>query len=182
MKTLLVGFKAYAAHKENPAEKVLAAFEGREGVKTVLLDVSFKKVLDLSRIIEEEKPDCIVTVNLSPFRKEPAIEEYAYNEMNSVQPDEDGEVMLGEEIVPGGPKSLNCALDIPSVQQFVASCGNAVSISIDPGRFVCNEASYLARLSGKPSLSIHIPLEKDYPLSEDIELVENFIDYFKAML
>ena len=182
MKTLLVGFKPDAEHDENPAEKAVRAFEGRPDVAVVIFDVSYKKVLDLTKIIEAEKPDCIITVNLSPFRKEPALEEYAYNEMDSVQHDADGVVKHGEVIVPDGPKSINCALDIPSVQQFVSAQGNAVAISIDPGRFVCNEASYLARLSGIPSLSMHVPLEKDFPLSEDIELIENFIEYFKAML
>ena len=179
MKTLLVGFGAYAKHKVNPAQKVLDAMKGAD-VTTVLLDVSYKKVLDLTKIIEREKPDFIVTLNLSPFRSEPAIEEYAYNEMNSVQPDEEGEIMVGEAIVENGPKSLNCPLDIPSIQQYVSSQGSSIAISIDPGRFVCNEASYLARLSGVPSLSLHIPLEKDFPIAEDVEIINYLIEYFKA--
>ena len=180
MKILLVGFKAYAGHAENPAEKAIAAVK-RDDVVPVIFDVSYQKVLGLTQIIEKENPDCIITVNLSPFRKEPALEEYAYNELESVQPDEEGVIKRGEEIVPGAPKSINSPLDIPSVQQFVASHGNKVAISIDPGRFVCNEASFLARLSGKPSLSMHVPLEKDFPISEDVELINDFIEYFEAM-
>ena len=179
MKTLLVGFGAYAKHLENPAKKVIDAVKIPE-VKSVVLDVSYRKVLDLTKIIEKENPDFIITLNLSPFRKEPAIEEYAYNEMNSVQPDEEGEIMVGEKIVEDGPKSLNCSLDIPSIQQYIASRGSSIAISIDPGRFVCNEASYLARLSGKPSLSLHIPLEKDYPIADTVEIIEFLIDYFNA--
>ncbi len=181
MKTLLVGFKRYAGHAENPSEKVVTAMAGKD-IVSVVLDVSYRKVLELPKIIAEEKPDFIVTLNLSPFRKEPAIEEYAYNEMDSVQPDEDGDIMAGETIVEGGPKSIECKLDIPSIQQYVSSQGNSIAISIDPGRFVCNEASYLARYSNIPTLSLHIPLAKDFPISEDIEIIENLIEYFKATI
>jgi len=180
MKTLLVGFGPYAGHKENPAEKTVHSFS-RKDIVPVILDVDYAKVLKLRELIESEKPDFIITLNLSPFRKEPAVEEYAYNEMNSVQPDEAGEIMLGEEIVEGAPKSLNCILDIPSIQQYLASNGTSIAISIDPGRFVCNEASFLARLSGIPSLSLHIPLEKDFPIAENVEIIENLINYFEAV-
>ena len=179
MKTLLVGFKKYAKHTENPSEKAIKALK-REGIVPVILDVSYDKTLKLKEIIEAEKPDFIITLNLSPFRKEPAVEEYAYNEMNSVQPDEEGEIMVGEKILEDGPKSYNCPLDIPSIQQYLASQGTSIAISIDPGRFVCNEASYLARHSGIPSVSLHIPLEKDFPIREDVEILENIIAYFEA--
>ncbi|MBE6126570.1 MAG: hypothetical protein E7182_01115 [Erysipelotrichaceae bacterium] len=179
MKTLLVGFGPYAGDKENPAEKIVRSFSSKD-VKPLVLDASYAKVRKLDEVIAKEKPDFVITLNLSPFRKEPAIEEYAYNEMNSVQPDIEGQIMLGEKIVESGPKSLNCPLDIPSIQQYLASRGNAIAISIDPGRFVCNEASYLARLSGVPSLSLHVPLEKDFPIAEEVEIIEGLIEYFEA--
>lgn len=179
MKTLLIGFGPYAGHKENPAEKIVRAVKDKD-VKPLVLEVKYNEAKQVSETIAKERPDFIITLNLSPFRKEPAIEEYAYNEMNSVQPDEEGQIMLGEAIVEEGPKSLNCPLDIPSIQQFLASKGIAISISIDPGRFVCNEVSYLARLSGIPSLSLHVPLEKDFPISEEVEIIEGLIEYFEA--
>ncbi|MCR5348129.1 MAG: hypothetical protein K6E59_00755 [Bacilli bacterium] len=181
MKTLLVGFKKYAGHAENPSEKIVRAIKN-PNVVPVVLDVSYEKVAKLPDIIAKEKPDFIITLNLSPFRKEPAIEEYAYNEMSSVQADEDGEIMAGEVILPGKPKSLNCPLDIPSIQQYLSFQGTSIAISIDPGRFVCNEASFLARASGIPSVSLHVPLAKDFPISEDVEIIQNLIEYFEATL
>ena len=179
MKTLLVGFKKYATHKVNPSEDVLALIDSKD-IRKVILDVSYQKAKGILEIIEEEKPDFIITLNLSPFRKVPAIEEYAYNEMNSVQPDEDGVTKLGEEIIPGGSKSLNCSLDIPTIRQYVSTQGQSLSVSIDPGRFVCNEVSYLVRSTNIPSVSLHIPLAKDFPLDEEKEIIEILIDYYKA--
>lgn len=179
MKTLVVGFKKYAGHASNPSEKVLGLLKD-PSILTVALDVSYEKAQKIKDVIAKEKPDFIVTLNLSPFRTEPAIEEYTYNEMNSIQPDEDGEMMIGEEIVEGAPKSYDCALDIPSIQQYLSANGLSIAVSIDPGRFVCNEVSYLCHHSGIPTVSLHVPLEKDFPVSEDAEIIENLVAYYKA--
>ena len=180
MKTLLVAFQRFAGHEENPSELVARAVN-REDVESVILPVSYNKVLGLTEIIKEQKPDFIITMNLSPFRHEPAIEEYAYNEMNSVQADEDGETRNGQKILEDGPASANAVLDISSIQQYLSSQGLSISISIDPGRFVCNEASYLARITGIPTVSLHLPLVKDFPVYEGVELIEHLIEYFEAI-
>ncbi len=179
MKTLVVGFKKYAGHASNPSEKVLGLLKD-PSVKTLALDVSYAKARVLKEVIANEKPDFIITLNLSPFRTEPAIEEYTYNEMNSIQPDEDGEMMVGEEVIEGAPKSYDCPFDISSIQQYLSANGLSVAISIDPGRFVCNEVSYIAHHSGIPTISLHIPQEKDFPLGEVAEILECLIEYFRA--
>ncbi len=179
MKTLVVGFKKFAGHDSNPSEKVLGLLKD-PNIVTLVLDVSYDKARLVEEVIAKEKPDCIITMNLSPFRHEPAVEEFAYNEMNSVQADEDGITKLGEEIIPDAPKSYVTTIDISSLQQFLSSQGLSVALSIDPGRFVCNEVSYLAHHSGVPTLSLHIPLEKNFPVGEVVELVESLIEYYKA--
>ena len=179
MKTLVVGFKKYAGHASNPAEKVLGLLKDPSAV-TLALDVSYAKAREIEKVIAKEKPDFIITFNLSPFRTEPAIEQYTYNEMNSIQPDEDGEMMVGEKVIEGGPKSYDCSFDIPSIQQFLSANGLSIAVSIDPGRFVCNEVSYLAHHSGVPTVSLHIPQEKDFPVKEVAEIIEGLIEYFRA--
>lgn len=181
MKTLLVGFKKYAQHESNPSQKVVERLSKRDDIVGCVLDVSYKKLKDLPDIIAKEKPDFIITMNLSPFRKEPAIEEYAYNELNSEQPDEVGIYKSGEPVVPGAPRSLDSGLDVPSIQQFLTSRGCSISMSIDPGLWICNGASYLARRSGIPTVSLHLPQEKDFTIAEDVEVVENILDYFGAI-
>lgn len=181
MKTLLVGFKKYAGHDSNPSEKVIESLQGGDIVGCVL-DVSFAKARKLPEIIEREKPDFIITMNLSPFKKEPTIEEYAYNEIRSEQPDEEGILIKDSTPVdPEGPKSLNSVLDIPSIQQFLSSRGCSISMSIDPGLWICNMVSYLARESKIPSVSLHLPQAKDFPIAEQVEVVENIIEYFSLI-
>lgn len=180
MKILLVGFKRYSTHENNPSELLISKIQ-RPDVKGLVLDINFEKAKELPAIIAEEKPDYIITMNLSPYRKEPTIEEYAYNEIRSVQPDEAGVTHTGEPIIEGGPRSLNSALDIPSLQNFLASRGVNCSISVDPGLWIDNEVSYLARYTGVPTVTIHLPLLTDYPLEDDLELIEGVFEFFDFM-
>jgi len=181
MKTLIIGFKKYADHESNPSEDVIKSLK-RKDVVGCVLDVSYAKVRELPAIIAKEKPDYIITMNLSPFRHEPAIEQYAYNVIQSPQPDEDGIVInSGVAIEEDAPHSLNSVLDIYSIQQFLSSRGASLAMSVDPGAWICNIASFYARLSGIPSVSLHLPQEKDFPLDEDVEIVEGILEYFEMI-
>ena len=180
MKILLIGFKKYASHDCNPSELAISKVNRAE-YKPIILDATFDAVLGLPDIIEKEKPDYIVATNLSPFAKEPAVEEYAYNEIDSVQPDEKGIVKRGVPVVEGAPASINSVLDVPSIQNFLASRGNGCAISIDPGRWIDNAAFYLCRHSGVPTIAMHFPLPSVTPIEDDVEILESLVEYFEAM-
>ena len=69
MKILLVGFKRYSTHENNPSELLISKIQ-RPDVKGLILDINFEKAKELPAIIAEEKPDYIITMNLSPYRKD----------------------------------------------------------------------------------------------------------------
>ena len=172
MKTLLVGFKKYATHLTNPSEEVLSSFLGKKNVQTLLLEASYdKSKRTLEKAIEKDRPDLIVVLNLSPYQAIPALEQYAYNQMDSMQPDETGVVKKGEEIFPGEAKSLSTSFDLSSLHQSCCSAEKDCSVSVDGGRFFDNEAYYIALRSGVPSLMLHLPLEGDFPVEEDVDLI-----------
>ncbi len=179
MKILVVGIKRYAKHESNPGEAILPLIK-QDGVKTVLLDATYEGVRSgIAKAIEEEKPDYIIGVSLSPFRQEPVIEQYAFNRMDSVQPDEDGVLKMGEPIVEGGPASLSSSIEATVLEQILNNQEIECTISFDGGRFVCNEAFYLSLHSGIPSLYVHLPLEEEYPLEEDVKLINAVIKHIK---
>jgi pyroglutamyl-peptidase len=182
MKILLTGFKRYATHDVNPSELLINQIEAA-GVKKIVFDVSYaKSVEELKKAIRSFKPDFIISLGLSPFREEPTFEEYAYNETKSIQPDEDGVLQNeGKALVEGGPKSLHCPIDLSRLQQVLAAQSISSSISIDPGRFVCNAVYYNALASGIPAVFIHLPLIEDYPLADDLEAIRAVIEYVKGL-
>ena len=180
MKILVIGFKPFATHKTNPSETVLGLIKNKNA-KTLLLDVSYEKAKkQFLEALEKEKPDFVLGLGLSPFRANPTFEQYAYNEMDSVQPDEDGVVIKKTEIVPGGPKSIPSSFDTSAIHQYVTSQGFESSISIDPGRFVFNEVFYLSLNSGAKSLFLHIPEEFKFTPEESAEVVECLLEYLEA--
>ena len=177
MKVLLVGFKKYANHDSNPSEKILSLFLGKKDIQTLLLEASYEKSKkSLEKAIAKDKPDFILVLNLSPFQKVPTMEQYAYNEMDSAQPDENGIAKTKEEIFPGEAKSLSTPFDLSRFNQILVSREIDSSISIDGGRFFDNEAYYVALRSGIPSLMIHLPLESDCSLKEEEELVRTILE------
>jgi len=181
MKILLTGFKRYATHDTNPSEEVLKVLDLPD-TKKVVLDVSYADaVKQLKEAIKAYKPDLIISLGLSPYRQEPTMEQYAYNEMRSIQPDETGVLQNeGKELIPGSPKSLHTTTDLARLEQVLAAQGVSASISIDPGRFVCNAVYYNALHSGVPALFIHLPLFKDCPIEDDVEVVKAIVGFYRC--
>lgn len=177
MKTLLVGFKKYASHLTNPSEEVLSRFLGKKGIQTLLLEANYEKSRkSLEKAIEKDKPSFIFILNLSPYHSTPTLEQYAYNEMDSIQPDEGGNLKTKEEIFPGSEKSLSTSFDLSRFNQILASKEMESSLSVDGGRFFDNEAYYIALKSGVPAILVHLPLESQFPVEEDANLVSTIID------
>lgn len=177
MKTLLVGFKKYADHPTNPSERTLERFLGKSDVMTVLLEPSYEKVKkNLEKAVAKDKPDLILVLNLFPYHSTPALEQYAYNEMDSLQPDESGMVKTHEPIYPGDSFSLSTHFDLSRFNQILKSQEVESYTSVDGGRFFDNEAYYIALKSGVPSIMIHLPFEHKYSIDEDVALVNSLID------
>ena len=181
MKILLTGFKRYATHDINPSEEVIKAIALPES-KKVVLDVSYKNsIAELKKEIKAYKPDVIIAMGLFFYRSEPTMEQYAYNEMRSIQPDETGVLENdGKPLVKEGPASLRTSADLSRIEQVLAAQGVSASISIDPGRFVCNAVYYTALNSGIPAVFVHLPLLKDCPLEDDIAAIEAIAAYFRS--
>ena len=177
MNILVTGFTRFAKHKTNPSELLLKQIH-RDGVKTLLLPVEYEGAKKaLLKAIEEYKPEAIVLLALSPFCHRPTVEQYAYNELNSIQPDEAGVTMANEVVEANGPSSIMPSLDLTSIQQYILSQGGKCDISVDPGRFVANEVYYEALRKNGNSVLMHLPTEDDYPLEDCLEAVELVLDY-----
>lgn len=104
-----------------------------------------------------------------------ALEQYAYNECDFRIPDVMG-MQPKEEPISGDCERgsrLETGLPVHTVAHDVASTGYTVSVSDDPGRYVCNYVYYRSlvgcREKATPgvtlqSLFVHVPLEDRVPL------------------
>lgn len=180
MKILVAGFKPYSTYSSNPAEDVLPLIEEGD-VETTVFDVSYQRAQEqLMKAIDSVKPNAIILVALSPFIKDPAIERYAYNEMNSVEPDIDGVVKNGEPVVPGGANNLQPPVEVTTIDTYVLSQGNSSYLSLDPGKYVANAVYYRALAANVPTILLHIPFPEKLPLTESRDTIVNVVEYLRG--
>lgn len=180
MKILVAGFKPYSSYSTNPAEEILPMIH-EDDVSTVLLDVSYSRSQkQILKALAESEADAVVVVALSPFIKSPAIERYAYNSMDSVEPDMDGVVKSGEEIIKGGSSNLFPPVDVTTIDAYVLSQGNTSQLSIEPGKYVANAVYYRALSAGMPTIMVHVPFAETFPLSESRDTIVNVIEYLRG--
>ena len=176
MKALLVGFRKYAQHDSNPSEKILARFSEKKDIQTLLLEANYEKTKEsLEKAIGNDRLSFVLVLNLTPYHKKPTLEQYGYNEMDSRQPDESGVVKTGQAICEGEAESLSTTFDLASFHRSLAAEEIETSLSVDGGRFVDNEAYYLALRSGVPSLMIHLPFEEELSVGEGEKLIETVL-------
>jgi pyroglutamyl-peptidase len=182
MKILVTGFKPFLSHSTNPAETVARALENRD-IKALILPVTYEGTKkQLLSAIKKEKPDFILSFGLAASRDHVSLEKQAFNELNSSHPDASGHLALGEKILPSGKEQLETSLDLKSFQSNLIKEGHIVDLSLDPGRYCCNECYYLDLASGIPSLFIHLPLESKSSILEDLEIATDLLDEIKKSL
>lgn len=168
MKILVTGFGGFLSHQENPAEKVAKALQNEDTV-VLILPVSYEKSrMLLLRKIEMVRPELILSFGLAASRKEISLEKTAYNAMASSSPDNDGVMKEGEKILPFGEENLSTPFALPALQKCLSEEGIPSVISLDPGRYICNEVYYSDLESGIPSLFVHLPKDENCPLEEAI--------------
>lgn len=168
MKILVTGFGGFLSHQENPAERVADALI-KEDSEILILPVSYEKSRKLLlEKIKTMRPQLILSFGLAASRKEISLEKTAYNAMGSKEPDCEGIKKDGEPILLLGKETLSTSFDLLSLKESLTKEQIPCAISLDPGRYICNEVYYSDLESGIPSLFVHLPETKNCPLEEEV--------------
>ena len=154
MNILVTGFKPWSTHGLNPSETA-TNFAANLGFSAHVFPVSYK-VIDEAFL--EKTFDAVLLFGLAAKREEISLERYAYNEFDKALLDVDGIGPNRDIIEPSAPKSLETSLPIMALSDMLLSQGIANHISVDPGRYLCNDAYFhaLRRYQGK-ALFVHLP-------------------------
>ena len=154
MNILVTGFKPWSTHCLNPSETA-ANFATNLGFFAHVFPVSYQAI---DEAFLEKTFDAVLLFGLAAKREEISLERYAYNEFDKALLDVDGLCPNRDIIEPSAPKSLETSLPIVALSDMLLSQGIANHISIDPGRYLCNDAYFhaLRRYRGK-ALFVHLP-------------------------
>ena len=176
-KTLLItGFMPFGGEVRNPSWEAVNALPDRIGewnLCKLLLPVEFGTAARLTiEAAEACRADAVLSVGLAAGRTVVTPEFVGVNVRDASIADNAGQKFNGEAIRPDGPAAYFSTLPVRAMTEAIAAAGIPAKLSYSAGAYVCNDLLYtlLDRFSGTETRAafVHIPLEKDLPLSDSI--------------
>ena len=147
MKALITGFDPFCGADVNPALEVVKRLEGvRVGdveiVTREIPTVRGKAIEALVKAIQEEQPSLVIAVGQAGGRMEMTPERVAINVDDFRIADNEGNQVVDEAIVAGGPAAYWSTLPIKKIVAALREEGIPSSVSNTAGTFVCNHLFY----------------------------------------
>ena len=162
---LLTGFEPFHRASSNPTEEIVRIIESEKlpNVMTGVLPVEFGRSGTLAcQLIDENKPDVVISLGQAEGRTDITPEKIAINLDHGRIPDNAGNMPNNAAIIQGGPDGLFSTLPVEDMVSALNIENLPASISYSAGTFVCNNLFYLIQFhcKGKSIQSgfVHVPL------------------------
>ena len=139
----------------------------------------------LKQAIRLIRPSALLMLGESANCDTIQLESTAWNEKSFGIPDIKGRKPIGDMIRKDAPLSLQATLPVKKIYRKLDSLGLPLSISHDPGRYLCNQLFFtaldFARLSNLdlPALFIHVPLEEKQPIKDTARAITEVLNLIK---
>jgi pyroglutamyl-peptidase len=198
-KVILTGFEPFGGYKYNPTKESTEYFNkigivsGVKVIGIVLPCTYFGAFKILSKVMNKEKPDAIISTGLSSSVKGVRFETTFHNIMNGKYPDSNGLSPNGLSIwnKPYAKDLLLATADNIYLSEILKQNKIPVEISIDADAFICNSLGYLTTkkillnfLPRVKNMFIHIPWTDDYKNKINLEPSKIFLEkekYYQAI-
>lgn len=119
---------------------------------------------ELARLLQDIKPDCVISLGVAAGRNKISLERVAINLDSASIADNAGDLAQDRPIREQGPAAYFSALPTRTIYQKLTAQGLPVELSYTAGSYVCNHVFYeLMRLTGShiPAGFIHVPLTQE---------------------
>ena len=197
MKIIVTGFDPFGGEKINPSIECVKAFPEIEGVELIRLELPtvFKESAKrLNEVINDVKPDAVLSVGQAGGRAGITMERIAINVDDARIPDNISQQPIDEEIQVEGEAAYFSTLPIKRIVKAIREAGISAEVSNSAGTFVCNhimyQALFAATKADKPFKAgfMHIPFipeqttdKPSLPLEESTKAlqiaIETILDY-----
>ena len=166
MKIIVTGFDPFGGEKINPSiecVKALPEIEGVELIRVELPTVFKESALRLNEVIDDVKPDAVLSVGQAGGRSGITLERIAINVDDARIPDNSSQQPIDEVIQSGGEAAYFATLPIKRIVNAIRKAGIPAEVSNTAGTFVCNhimyQALFAATKADKPFKAgfMHIP-------------------------
>ena len=166
MKIIVTGFDPFGGEKINPSIECVKALPEIEGVELIRLELPtvFKESAKrLNEVINDVKPDAVLSVGQAGGRAGITMERIAINVDDARIPDNISQQPIDEEIQVEGEAAYFSTLPIKRIVKAIREAGISAEVSNSAGTFVCNHIMYqslfAATKADKPFKAgfMHIP-------------------------
>lgn len=176
-KILVTAFGPFGGRTLNASSLALAELKKRlPFLNTRIIPVdSVLAPLRITRAIREVKPDALILLGEAGGSQTIRLETTAWNELDFRIPDIAGRQPHKQAIHPSAPDVLHSTLPLERIHDCLREAGHEVSLSSDPGRYLCNQVLFHALMlvgSTIPTGFIHLPLEQDYATEKAASALE----------
>jgi pyroglutamyl-peptidase len=183
MKLLVTAFGPFGGRNRNASSLALAGLKQRlPWLNTRILPVdSVIAPLRMNQALRHLEPDAIILLGEAGNSSTIRLETVAWNELDFRIPDIAGRQPQGKQIAEDAPDFLRSSLPFETIHRDLSSADHPVSMSEDPGRYLCNQILFhtLHALTRNPrpvpAGFIHLPLEGVYPTALAIDALERAI-------
>ena len=148
MKTVLMtGFEPFDGEQVNPAWEAVSQLNDRmigstKVVARQLPCVFGVAVEQITRMIDELKPELVIAVGQAGGRADISVERVAINLNDARIPDNVGAQPIDETIEPRGPAAYFATLPVKAMVAGIREAGIPASVSQTAGTYVCNHVMY----------------------------------------
>jgi pyroglutamyl-peptidase len=192
-KVLVTGFEPFHKSSSNPSQVIVEKLREEKipNLYCEVLPVEFGKSAEvLIKIIEEVKPDVVISLGQAEGRNAITPERVAINLDDARIADNAGKTPHEEPISKSGPNAYFSTLPIRAITEEIKAAGIPSTMSLSAGTFVCNHLFYQiqhhCREKKVRSGFIHVPLMESQseefpgmptmPLSQMVEAIKIAIE------
>ena len=198
MKIIVTGFDPFGGETINPSIECVKALPEIEGVELIRLELPtvFKESAKrLNEVINDVKPDAVLSVGQAGGRAGITMERIAINVDDARIPDNISQQPIDETIQTEGEAAYFTTLPIKRIVKAIREAGISAEVSNSAGTFVCNhimyQALFAATKADKPFKAgfMHIPFipeqttdKPSLPLEESTRALQIAIETIRDYL
>jgi len=129
----------------------------------------------LRQAIRKIQPDLLILLGEAAGSSTIRLEASAWNLLDFRIPDNAGREPRGTPIEPGGPEELKSTLPLEKIHAALSKANHHITLSTDPGRYLCNQIYYISRRMMERAIFIHLPLATNLPTSKAVASISEII-------
>jgi pyroglutamyl-peptidase len=147
LNVLVTGFEPFGGSQVNPSEQVICALRQIKipgvALTTVLLQVHRRQgPRELIHSVQTVSPDAVLCLGEAAGRAAISIERIAVNLLDFRIPDNAGEQVVDEPVIPGGPAAYFTSLPVRKIQKAMEEKKIPSELSHSAGTYLCNQVLY----------------------------------------